>query len=130
MSTTLTISDETTTGEKTNTLTLELMSAKLSIRELIRSRVYQEVQDYNRVLGKVIYRGLVQPEGAEKALNGCKPVKKLEFEKQFAAATSAFERNGFLVLVDNRQIDSLDDEITLGVDTTVSFVKLVPLVGG
>jgi hypothetical protein len=32
--------------------------------------------------------------------------------------------------VDDRQVDTLDDEIALRPDTTVSFLKLVPLVGG
>jgi hypothetical protein len=34
------------------------------------------------------------------------------------------------VLVGDRQPDSLDEEITVGPETRVSFVKLVPLVGG
>ena len=39
------------------------------------------------------------------------------------------DRNGQL-LVDNRQVESLDEEIELKVATEVSFIKLVPLVGG
>ena len=42
----------------------------------------------------------------------------------------AFTRNGFFVLVGDRQVESLDEELELKVDTDVSFVKLVPLVGG
>jgi hypothetical protein len=38
--------------------------------------------------------------------------------------------NGFLVLVDDHQIESLDEQVNLGIDTRVSFVKLVPLIGG
>lgn len=41
-----------------------------------------------------------------------------------------FERNGFLVLVDGRQVSELDERIELRADSEVEFVKLVPLVGG
>ena len=36
----------------------------------------------------------------------------------------------FFVLVDDRQLDGLDDEIAVRPETEVRFVKLVPLVGG
>ena len=56
--------------------------------------------------------------------------RRVDWEAQFARACEAFERNGFFVLVDDRQVEALDDEIELKLDTVVSFVKLVPLVGG
>jgi hypothetical protein len=34
------------------------------------------------------------------------------------------------MLVDDRQVEDLDEEIELRVSTEVSFVKLIPLVGG
>ena len=45
-------------------------------------------------------------------------------------ALEAFGRNGFFVLVGDKQAVSLDEEFEVKVDTEVSFVKLVPLVGG
>ena len=45
-------------------------------------------------------------------------------------AEQAFASNGFLVLVGGKQVDDLDVELDLGVDTDVCFVRLVPLVGG
>ena len=45
-------------------------------------------------------------------------------------ALDAFQRNGFFVLVDDRQVEGLDEEIEIRLNTTISFVKLVPLVGG
>jgi len=41
------------------------------VRELIRTRIYQEVQDYNRKEPEY-FRGLVEPTDAERVLNGCK----------------------------------------------------------
>ncbi len=60
MSTTITIRDETTTGESANEWTLEVLSESMTVREIIRSRVYQEVQDYN-LQNAGEFRGLVQP---------------------------------------------------------------------
>src|SRR5262245_57266549 len=68
MSATITIRDETLSGEPLHEWVLELLSERLIVRELIRSRVYQEVQDHN-VSKAQTFRGLVKPEGAEAALN-------------------------------------------------------------
>ncbi|MFG2330403.1 hypothetical protein ACGFMM_12320 [Streptomyces sp. NPDC048604] len=51
-------------------------------------------------------------------------------EREFARAVDAFGRNGFLVLVGDRQVEDLDETVELGPDTEVTFLKLVPLVGG
>ena len=131
MPATITMYDESTTGTKTQVLTLESLQARVSVRELIRMRVYQEVQDYNRAKPETI-RSLVQPTDAERTLNGfkLKQRREIDWEAQYKKATTAFEANGFLVLVDNKQAENLDETIELGAETAVSFVKLVPLVGG
>src|SRR5689334_22319102 len=46
--TTITVRDETITGNSVGAFPLELLTERITVRELIRSRVYQEVQDYNR----------------------------------------------------------------------------------
>lgn len=51
-------------------------------------------------------------------------------EAAFARAVEAFGRNGFLVLVGDRQVEELDDTVTVGPETEVVFLRLVPLVGG
>ncbi|MFF8374896.1 hypothetical protein ACF07V_02015 [Streptomyces sp. NPDC015661] len=48
----------------------------------------------------------------------------------FARAVEAFGRNGFLVLVGDRQVEELDETVTVGPETEVVFLRLVPLVGG
>ena len=131
MATLVTVFDETTSGERTNSLTLEFLTARVTARELIRRRVYEEVQEYNLSTPEY-FRGLVQPTEAEKVLNGYKlrERRKIDWEEQYAHAVEAFERNGFFMLVDDRQVERLDEEIELKVATEVSFIKLVPLVGG
>ena len=47
-----------------------------------------------------------------------------------ARALEAFEANGFFLLVNDRQVESLDQVVPIQETTTVSFVKLVQLVGG
>lgn len=68
---TLTIYDETTLGETTHELTLDFLTEPITVRELIRSRIYQEVQYYNVRQGEY-FRSLVQPADTEVTLNGFK----------------------------------------------------------
>jgi hypothetical protein len=130
----LTIRDESASGKVLNDLTLDLLDETITVRELIRSRVYQEVQDYNRKRqqGDGEFRGLVTPDDAERTLNGVRlrTPRDIDWKAQFEKACESFQRNGFFILVDDRQLESLDEMITLKHTSTVSFVKLMPLVGG
>ncbi len=128
---TVTVRDETTLGETTGDLTLEFLTERVTGREVIRSRVYQEVTEYNaRRAG--MFRGLVQPRDAERTREGfqLRNPRRIDWTEQYEAALAAFARNGFLLLVDDRQVTDLDAEIELRHDTDVSFLRLVPLVGG
>jgi hypothetical protein len=133
MLTSLKISDLTTAsiGKPEHTFTVHVSGETITARELIRTRVFQEVEEYNQEL-PAAFRMLVQPSEAERTLNGFKFSKprQVDPQAQFEKAIQAFEGNGFLVLVNERQVDSLDDEIALRPETEVSFLKLVPLVGG
>ena len=76
----LTIRDETASGKVTHSLTLDVLDETVTVRELIRSRVYQEVDDYNRKLREtntdpVAYSGLVKPTDLEAVLNSSKAAK-------------------------------------------------------
>lgn len=130
----LTTRDESATGNVTNELTLDVLAETITVRELIRSRVYQEVQDYNlrQRTGATEFRGLVTPSDAERTLNGVKLRKprEIDWKDQCEKACDAFEHNGFFILVDDKQAEDLEQQFTISSTTTVSFVKLVPLVGG
>jgi hypothetical protein len=130
---TLTIRDETTFGfgGEDQGYALDVPTENLTVRELIRARVFQEVREYNLRLPEY-FRGLVQPADAERTLNGFKVPRRrrIDPEKQFAKAIESFYRNGFMVLVNEQQVDELEEEIEVSPDTTVTFLKLVPLVGG
>jgi hypothetical protein len=124
MSVTLTIYDETLTGEKTPRLTLDFVKPHIKMRELIRERVYQEVDRYN-CLQPEYFRGLVQPQDSEQVLNGYKlPQQRLiDREQQYERALQVFERSGFIVLVNDCEVDNLDTDIELSNAPTVSFLR-------
>ena len=129
----LTVRDETPAGGVTNQWSLEFPTETISVRDLIRERVYQEVQDYNLRQQVGPYKGLVQPEGYEQALNGPRTGAKnkpIDWRKQYDAAIEAFETNRMLILVDDRQAESLDQTFTIGASTAVTFLRLTLLVGG
>ncbi|MFE5585664.1 hypothetical protein [Kitasatospora sp. NPDC056531] len=131
---TVTFVDETTSGLRRDAWRLWLPAdeERLTLRELIRRRVLQEVAEHNARRPE-IYHGLVQPTETERTLNGFRlrvPGQAIDPERQFLSAVEAFGRNGFLVLVGDRQVEDLDAELDLRTDTEVCFLKLVPLVGG
>jgi hypothetical protein len=128
--TTITIVDESTVGEK-RAWNLALLDETISLRELIRRRIYQEVTEYNAKLSGYFY-GLVQPTDAERTLNGCrlKTTHRLDWQAQYEKAIATFARRGYIVLVNDMQVADLDALIELHAGTEVTFLKLIPLVGG
>jgi len=130
MATILTIQDERLGGQP-RLLTLSLPAERLTVRELIRERVYQEVKDYNTRQPEY-FQGLVQPSATEQTLNGyrLKTPRQINWEEQFEKAVQAFQRNGFIILVNDQQLTELDQVIEVGLTPEVSFLKLIPLVGG
>jgi hypothetical protein len=127
----LTILDETASGSILHRLELEINQEILTVGELIARRVHDEVSAYNaRQTGT--FQGLVQPTESEKVLNGyrVRPSHLIDAEQQVYRALEAFQQNGFFVLVNNRQAESLDEQVWLGEGATASFLKLTPLVGG
>jgi hypothetical protein len=128
----LRIVDETPTGKLVQETKLVLISEKTTVREVILRRVREEVERFNAQESETVFRGLVQPTDTETALNGYRLRKPrlLDADAQCALALKGFGSNGFFVLVNDRQAESLDEEIIIGPETKVSFVKLVPLVGG
>ena len=132
MAATLTIRDEELNGKMINEFSLDFLTEQITVRELIRSRVFQEVKDHNAKQNQTEFRGLVQPTDAEKTLNGfrLKKPRQIDWKKQFDEAVEAFERKRILILVNDQQVESLEEEIRVATDTRVSFLRLTLLVGG
>ncbi|MGV3503468.1 MAG: hypothetical protein ACO1O1_07145 [Adhaeribacter sp.] len=125
------IKDETFPGKVLQEIEIALDREVVTVKEIIEARVVAEVEAYNKRLPEY-FNGLVQPTEAEVTLNGYKTRNKalIDPEKQVYVALNAFVNNGYFVLVDRTQAESLEQEVVLGPDTTVSFLKLTPLVGG
>lgn len=136
---TLTIRDESATGESLHEWELTDLSDRITVRELIRSRVYQEVRDRQvrrantrdeplptspegRVLAARAASGLVTSKAADPA--------KVDWRKQVEIACRAFEAGGLIVLIDDAQVTSLETEFDVGPSTDVAFLRLTPLIGG
>jgi hypothetical protein len=65
-------------------------------------------------------------------LNGfkVKPGRKIDWKAQFEKACEAFTRNRVLILVADRQAAGLEETVELTRGVEVTFLRLVPLVGG
>lgn len=128
---TVAIKDETLSGNVLNSIDIDFDAELVTIKDIIAARVNVEVSKYNNTLTQY-FNGLVQPTDAEQTLNGYKmrERKRIDAEKQVFIALDAFQRNAFFVLVNDQQADSLEEEVFLTGNSSVSFMKLTPLVGG
>lgn len=137
---TLTIRDVSTdTPGDGDSFELTVPSERMTVRELIRERVYQEVDDHNRLLRAMSqngidpaaypgFRGLVRQSFPSN--EGSAGVRFVDWHEQFAIATDAFTKRRFLLLVGDHQANELDEMLTVSPSTEVTFVRLVLLVGG
>jgi len=131
MATALKLIDKTPGKGESTAWILEVTEPILTAREILRRRVFEEVTRFNAKLSEV-FQGLVQPTDTERVLNGYKLKKprRLDWNEQFEQSIKAFERRTFLLIVGDRQVEQLDEELMLSPETEVTFLKLVPLVGG
>jgi hypothetical protein len=127
----LKVRDTTASGSVIDEVTLSMKSSRVTIKDIIETRVLAEVDRYNNALPEY-FKGLVQPTHAERTLNGyrMRVRQKVDPEKQVYIALDAFQKNGYFVLVDEFQADGLDQEVMITPETQISFLKLTPLVGG
>jgi len=125
---TITITDETAAGTILHKIALKFEEEYITAKELIEARIIDEVKRYEDNVTDY-KNGLVLPTNLEKRLNN-KRVPKIDIEKQLYVALDAFKNNGFIMLVDNEQVENPQQKILVEESTQVSFIKLTPLVGG
>jgi len=125
------VRDETMSGKAVESWVLPGLPDEITARELVRLRVREEVARFNATTTGV-FRGLVRPTGSQEIPSGfvVGNGRRLDWEAQADTACAAFERNGFVMLVGDRQVDDLDEVIDLRQESTVAFIRLVALVGG
>ncbi len=126
-----TIKDETIGGDILREIEIAVQNELTTVRDIIMARVEAEVATYNAKQTDY-FQGLVQPGDTERTLNGYKfkRARQIDAEKQCYIALDAFTQNGYFLLIDDVQAETLDQEVLLGKDTSVSFIQLTPLVGG
>ena len=129
MTTTVTIRDQTVDGANIGELTLEFLTERITVRELIQSRVYQDVTEYN-ACRVTRWSGLVQPAADPTGSDSNGAPGRINWEAQFERALRAFNTGRLLIIVDGCQLVKLEDEIEVRADASVAFLRLVPLIGG
>lgn len=120
----LTLTDETIHGSILNLLKLKVDNDPLSVRDLIKLRVYQEVKAYNSQRVNC-FRGLVEPSKAERVLNGyiLKPWRKIDPEQQFISTLKAFKKGLFRVCINGEVIEDLNEWLLPEPLMRISFLK-------
>lgn len=111
---------------------LTLPANRITVAELIRIYVETQVEKHN--IAKVstahgenyttIEEQLLNPPKVDKRFTPAESA--IEVDK----ALLAFQSNRVFLLIDGKQASSLSEEIELTASSKVTFLKLVPLVGG
>lgn len=109
-------------------MTLTFPVERITVRELIRGRVYQEVEDYNRSKPETPYKAWAAQTGRSPMPEGRGSI--VDWRTEFDRACEAFERKRVFVLIGDRQAATLDEEIDVSRDIEATFVRLVLLAGG
>jgi hypothetical protein len=110
----------------------------LTLRELIERMVRREIAAFRgRQSERRLVRVLSQREVAEAAARGRVAFGASEVEEQevdgdvaVGVALESFEDGLYYVLIDGTQYQSLDEQVHLGPDSRVTFLRLVALAGG
>ena len=114
---------------------LRLASERVSAREIIRSRVMAEVEEiklHNQMSARsyIIAQGPLEQELNAIGTHSRRRAASVDVEAEIESAIAAFSRRRFIMLLDERQIDDLDQMVGLRPDSKVVFVHLMPLKGG
>jgi hypothetical protein len=125
---------------------LEILNEILTVRELIERTVEEQIRDLvairrldvgqaERALNRQYLttsevRQQAQDRGVVKLPSQVKQVPEINVRAEIKKAISGFEAGSFIIFVDGSQMETLDDEIQLGLSSKVTFLRLTPLVGG
>jgi len=125
------ITDITAMGQLLHELQMSLPRPSIGIRELIDIRVRLEVENYIQGKRHAGYE-LFAVDEVEKLLNGrgSGVAPQFDAEKHVQRAMSGFSSNRFFVIVNDRQVTDIDEKVAVADTTNVSFMQLMPLVGG
>jgi hypothetical protein len=120
------------------TLSLDPAAATpaLPLRDLLTAIVTAEVAAFHdrqqaRRLDRVLAPEQIEDGAARGKINaGATEPQAVSLADAITTALQAFEDRLYLVLVDGAPAQSLDEHVAVGAGSRVSFVRLVPLIGG
>lgn len=129
----ITVRDESVPRSRVSEFLLRLGTPRLSGRDLIAERVRFECD--RRLVstdGEQVVP-LIERTFREVQINDTLPHRSQPAdnpELQIEKALEGFQRNAFVMLVDDEQVVELSSEITVTDETIVTFLMLTPLQGG
>jgi len=127
-------------------ISLRLLDERLSVAELVRRTVEEQVReltvrrrlDAEQASHALARHYLSTEEVAAQARRGAVrfPTARagkgaqLDPAAEVAKALRAFEAGTYVVLIDGRRVERLDEVVPFSPGTKVTFLRLMPLVGG
>ena len=125
---------------------LNLLQEHLTVAELIQRTVEERVRellvqreiDAQQVRRALERHYLTAAEVAVQAQQGAvrypsdrtTKTPEIDLKDEGQRAIRAFEVGSYIILVNGQQVESLDEELSLSMNTKVTFLRLIPLVGG
>ena len=123
---TITIKDESLSGSQPS-WKLDITEEQSTVREIIRRRIYQEVSEYN-AKKRIHSSGLIPSTSLSPSPADSAP--SLDWQTHYDQAITSFEKRHYIVIINDQQVTHLDTPIHLSAQSTITFLKLVPLIGG
>jgi len=126
---------------------LELVEEQITVSELIRRTVEEQVRDLltrrrleaPEVQAALNQQYLTTQEVAEQSQAGKVSLhapaernvpSRIDTPAEVAKALRAFEAGRFFIFADGRQVEGLDEVLSFEQQASVTFLRLMPLVGG
>jgi hypothetical protein len=103
--------------------------ASLTVRELIRRKVAQEVVEYLDHTRAGLSGEYLSPEALIKAQTP-EALAPGAVAVEIVRAQQAFTARDYMIVIDDHRIVDADAVVTLSPTTRVEFIKILPLVGG
>ena len=123
-----------------------LLKQHLTVAELIQRTVEEQVRELiveRQLNAQQVRRALdrhylTDSEIASQAQHGAvrypsdraAKIPQIDCKTEVQKAISAFKAGSYIILVNGQQVQHLEEELTLSLNTKVTFLRLMPLVGG
>ena len=135
MSVTVKGSEQSLAGDFVEDFLVELSSERTTVKELIRSRVFQKVKDYNvneRQRAGDKSEQLVPRDESELILNGRSHVadRTADWHTEFDRAVEAFQKHQILIFVNQKQLTDLEEVVQVDSTSDICFLRFTLLAGG